>query len=368
MIKKILIGLGVALFVVIAGVVITFMSLSGTPSDADITKEMHDPELQGNYRMHRFVANMMSFEGGAKFVQSSGIDPLIGDTIPGYYNEERFIKSIEGHDIRVRIFKPKNISGKIPAMLYTHGGGYLTGNPESALAIIEDFMETRDIAIIAPAYRLSIEHPFPAGFNDCYETLLWMKNNADELGIYDDHYVIAGRSAGGGMAAAVTLKAFDTKDVNIAFQMPIFPMIDHRQNTKSAQETGAIIWDNESNKHGWYQYLKGLEGKEVPVYASPALRKDFGGLPPAITYVGTLEPFRDETIQYVENLKKAGVPTKFQLFEGAYHGFNNLKPEAAISKKADKFQFDAFAEYYDKYVIPAVEGTNTLETDSIGDM
>lgn len=368
MIKKTIIVLGSLILIILLTLVITFFSLSSTPSDADITKEMHDPELQSNHRIGRFVANMMAFERGVKFIQSSGMDPLVGDTIPGYHNEQRFIKSSEGHEIRVRIFKPKNAKGKLPAMLFTHGGGYLSGNPESALAIIEDFMETRNVAIIAPAYRLSIDHPFPAGFNDCYETLLWMKDNADELGIYDDHYIIAGRSAGGGMAAAVTLKAHDTKDVNIAFQMPIFPMIDHRQNTKSAQETGAIIWDNESNKHGWYQYLKGLEGKEIPAYASPALRKDFSGLPPAITYVGTLEPFRDETINYVEELKKAGVPTKFQLFEGAYHGFNNVQPEAAISKKADKFQFDAFAEYFDKYVVPAVSGTKTMETNSIGDM
>ena len=334
------------LFFLLAGI----FSLASSPKNADITKEMHDPELQSMYFPGRIIASLMSKEWGVNLFNSLSASAATGD-IEGFHSEERYIKSSEGHDIRIRIFKPENVTGKLPAMLYTHGGGYLSGFPEQALKLIQDFMETREVVVVAPAYRLSMDHPFPAGFNDCYETLMWMKENSDELGIYDNNYILAGRSAGGGMAAALALKARDTKDVNIAFQMPLFPMLDHRQNTESAQMTGAIIWDNESNKHGWYQYLKGLTGNEVPAYASPAIAKDFSGLPPTITHVGTIEPFRDETINYIEALKAAGVPTKFKLFEGAYHGFNNLSPETEVGRAGDKFQFDAFAEFYDTYVV-----------------
>lgn len=339
--------------------------MSRAPKHAGITKEMHDPELQSMYSVGRIIANLMSEEWGVNMFNSLSAFGATGD-IEGFHNEERFIKSSEGHEIRVRIFKPFNAPDRLPAMLYVHGGGYLTGFPEQAIALIQDFLETRDIVIVAPAYRLSINHPFPAGYNDCYETLLWMKENSEKLGIYDDNYILAGRSAGGGMVAALTLKARDTKDVNVAFQMPIFPMIDYRQNTESAQMTGAIIWDNKSNKHGWYQYLKGLNGQEVPAYASPAIAEDFSGLPPTITYVGTVEPFRDETINYVEDLKAAGVPTKFKLFEGAYHGFNNLSPDTEIGKAGDKFQFDAFAEYYDLYVTDPLLESTKIELELTG--
>ena len=348
--KKIFLIIATLFFVPIWVVGISLFSMSRTPGNADITMEMHDMELQSMYRIGRVVARLASKEWAIKLFSNLFSSAATGD-IAGFHSEERFIKSSQGHEIRVRIFKPLDAPDRLPAMLYTHGGGYHSGSPEQALAIIQDFMETRDVVVIAPAYRLSIDHPFPAGFNDCYETLLWMDAHAEALGIYEGNFILAGHSAGGGLAAALALKARDTKEVNIAFQMPIFPMLDYRQNTGSAQMTGAIIWDNESNKHGWYHYLKGLEGKEVPVYASPAVAKDFTNLPPTITYVGTLEPFRDETINYVDALTAAGVPTKFKLFEGAYHAFNGFSPDTEIGKAGDKFQFDAFAEFYDKYAV-----------------
>jgi len=349
MIKKILKILGIVLLLIVLTLSITYLTLSRTPKNADIIKEMHDPELQSMYRMGRVYASLLTKEWGVQLINSLS-SSLKGADIEGFDNEERFMKTTEGHTIRVRIFKPENVQGKLPAMLYVHGGGYFSGLPEQDLPLYEGFLKRRDMVIIVPAYRLSIDHPYPAGFNDCYETLLWMKENANELGIYNDNYIIAGLSAGGGMTAALALKARDTKEVQIAFQMPIYPMIDYRQNTESALKTGAIIWDNESNKHGWNQYLKGIEGQDIPAYASPAMTKDFSGLPPTITYVGDLEPFMDETIDYVESLKAAGVPTKFKLFNGAYHAFNSVSPETVIGKKAEKFQFDAFEEYFDLYI------------------
>ncbi|MEN0049815.1 MAG: alpha/beta hydrolase [Bacteroidota bacterium] len=349
MLKRILKFVGIFLLLLVLVVTIAYFTMSRMPKNADITKEMHDTELQSMYSMGRFIAKLMSTERGVRVFNSLTASGATGD-IEGVQSEERFIKSSEGHDIRVRIFRPINADKKLPAMLYSHGGGYLSGYPEQALEIIKDFMEIRDVVVVAPAYRLSIEHPYPAGLNDCYETLLWMKDNATELGIFDDNFILTGRSAGGGMTAALSLKVRDTKAANIAFQLPIFPMLDYRQNTESAQMIGTIIWDNESSKHAWYQYLKGLEeGQEVPAYASPSIAKDFSGLPPTITYVGTLEPFADETINYVDSLKAAGVPVKFELFEGAYHGFTNLSPDTEMGKAGDKFQFEAFGEYYDLY-------------------
>ena len=120
--------------------------------------------------------------------------------------------------------------------------------------------------MVAPDYRKSLEAPYPAGFNDCYDTLLWMKENAEQLGISTDSFMIAGHSAGGGLTTAVTLKARDTQDVKIAFHIPIYPMMDHRQITASVKNMyKAPMWDTNNTKVGWSLYLKDLLAQGKPI-------------------------------------------------------------------------------------------------------
>ncbi len=280
-----------------------------------------------------------------------------GKNIDGLDCAEIYIPSKNGgKNIRVRIYRPKNQTKPLPAMLYNHGGGYMLGTPERGERIIKRFIDTRPCVLVVPDYRLSIKNPYPAGFNDCYDTLLWMKENADELNILSEKFIIAGHSAGGGMTAGLTLKVRETKDVNIAFQMPVYPMIDYKQSTKSATEfTSVPLWNAVTSKLAWDLYLKNVKD-EIPIYASPTLNDDYTDFPPTITFVGELEPLRDETIAYVENLKKFNIPVKFKVFKGAFHSFETVAPDAEISKQANQFQFDAFAEFYDKYVI--AEGDN----------
>lgn len=128
-------------------------------------------------------------------------------------------------------------------------------------------------------------------------------------------------------------------------------MIDHRQTTHSAMNMkGALFWDTESNAFGWKQYLRELEGLKVPVYASPALNDDYTGFPPTISFVGTMEPFYDETVAYMESLEAAGIPTKFRIFEGAFHGFEGMAPETEIGRAGRDFQYGAFEEFFDLFV------------------
>lgn len=320
-----------------------------------VTKDMYDEELQAHYWSGRLLAWLLSKEWGV-YLLSFGDGFSKGAKIKGVHNQERYIPSkseSSDHKIRVRIFRRENSKGKIPAVLYLHGGGYFLGNPELSLKFYEDVLNRRDVAIIAPAYRLSIKHPYPAGFNDCYDTLLWMKENADELNIRQDKFIVAGHSAGGGLTAAVTLKARDTGDCKIAFQMPFYPGIDHRMITESSQNMqGAAVLDTAAKKHGWAQYLKGLfaQGLEVPTYASAALNENYTDFPPTISFIGDLEPMKDETIAYMESLKRAGIPTKFRLFKGAFHGFDDIAPETKIAKEAIAYELEAFEEYFDLYM------------------
>ena len=158
--------------------------------------------------------------------------------------------------------------------------------------VLERFINTRPCVVVAPDYRKAYTEPFPAGFNDCYETLLWATNNAEQLGARCDRVMVAGHSAGGGLTAAVTLKARDSGTADIAFQMPIYPMIDDQQPTDASREMQVPVWSSLTNKVGWGAYLRNCIDA---VLTFPLMQH-----PPEIVIIrisrpplplGTLEPF-----------------------------------------------------------------------------
>jgi len=269
--------------------------------------------------------------------------------------EERFLPTGDGEaEIRVKIYRPASQSGELPAMLYTHGGGYVTGSPDVFDGLLAKFIERRPCVIVAPAYRNALVKPYPAALDDCYGTLLWMRDNAGELGIDARRFMIAGHSAGGGLTAAVTLKARDTKDVKIAFQMPLYPMIDDRQPTDPARYIDTPGWDTKANAFGWRSYLKDLHQRnaEIPAYAAPARNTDYSGFPPTITFVGEYEPFYWETVEYVDRLKAEGIDVAFKVYERCIHGPEmNASPDSPLGRDGIAFTYDNYADFYDKYVV-----------------
>lgn len=314
------------------------------------TKKDFDTELQPYYRSAKIISDLVVRKWGLSLT-SSLFKLARFSKIKGLKSEVRSIKSTHGgRDIRLKIYRP-DTDAKLPAVLYIHGGGYLIGVPEVSNGTMEEYIKRRPCVIVAPDYRKALEQPYPAALDDCYDTLLWMKQNAEALNIHAEKFAIAGNSAGGGLTAAVSLKACDTKDVEIAFQIPLYPMIDHRQTTESAKAMAKGIpgWNAMTNAIGWGHYLKKVSD-DVPVYASPSLGTKHSHLPPTITFVGGLDPFKDETINYVQALKDAGVPVKFELYEKAFHGFEILASNAAVSQRANRFHFEAWEEYFDRYL------------------
>lgn len=266
-------------------------------------------------------------------------------------SEQRLVPSTTGgHEIRVMIYRPSERDGDLPGFLYLHGGAYRSGRPEMYSALIKAFIDTRPCAVFAPAYRLSPEAPFPAGFDDCYDTLLWMRDHAETLGIRSDQLIVGGHSAGGGMTAAITLRARDTADVDVALQLPLYPMLDDRQETTSSR-FNAPLYGAEQNADAWDLYLRGLHAaaQPVPAYAAAARATDHAGLPPTVTFVGGIDPFRDETIAYVDALRAEGIPVAFTVFDGCFHGFDFFQ-NTDIARQATRFAFDSYAAFYDQYV------------------
>jgi len=313
-----------------------------------VTRDMIDKDLRGRYAAGRIMAGLFHTRWFSPLVLHFARAVSRGKNIRGLVCQELHVPSRNGGPpIRVRLYRPTAAAQPLPIMLYLHGGGYVHGVPEHFGSSIKDFIETQPCIVVAPDYRKAVESPYPAAFDDCYDTVLWIRDNAASIGGRTDRFIVAGHSAGGGLAAAVSLKATDTGDAKIAFQMPLYPMIDDRQTSASVIGNDAPVWDEEANKLAWALYLDGV--KEVTPYAAAARCTDYTKLPPTITYVGSVELFRDETTTYVENLRRANVPVEFEVFDGAFHGFDVMVPNAPISKRANQFLLENFQKFAQRY-------------------
>jgi acetyl esterase/lipase len=191
-------------------------------------------------------------------------------------------------------------------------------------------------------YRLAPEHPYPAGVNDCYEGLRWVAANAASLDIDPKRLVIAGSSAGGGLAAAVALMCRDRGGPSLAGQVLMCPMLDDRQQTPSSPEAVPNgLWDPQSNQTGWIALLGEARGTvDVSPYAAPARASDLTNLPPAFIDVGAAEVFRDEDVDYAVRIWQAGGEAELHVWPGGYHSFDVLVPDAPVSRAARAARVD----------------------------
>lgn len=308
-----------------------------------VTKDMIHPELKTMAK----IGKMMNASPSPKSMARSA--KMIKRMMKGrcwskkLKYQQLYIDRADRSKLRLCIYSSKEPKNEVPGLLWLHGGGYAKGVPEQDEGFIKRFVEASGCIVVAPDYRTSLEAPYPAALNDCYAALLWLKEHGKEYGMRDDQIMVGGDSAGGGLTAAITLYARDKGEVAIAFQMPLYPMIDDRMNTASATDNDAPLWDSRSNDVGWRLYLGDLFGTEdVPLYAAPARNTDFSGLPPAVSFVGSVEPFCDETVIYMERLKEQGISVKFKVFEGAFHAFDILSRKSSLGKEATAFLMEGF--------------------------
>ena len=255
-----------------------------------------------------------------------------------------FLDRVDGTKLKVRIFSPKKSrSEKTPGMLWIHGGGYCMGSPEQDIWTIREFILENGCTVVAPCYTLATEKPYPAALDDCYQALLWLRDNSADLNVRPNQIFVAGSSAGGGLTAALCIYARDKKEVSVAYQMPLYPMLDDRMITASSQNNDGPIWNTKSNSNAWKLYLRDLyQTDNVPVYAAPGRLEDFSDLPPAFTFVGDIEPFYNETVDYMEKMKSAGIPADYKVYHGAYHGFDVLCWFSKPSRDAHRIMLENY--------------------------
>lgn len=236
-------------------------------------------------------------------------------------------------DVVVRVHRPRGVEGVLPAVYAIHGGGYVLGTYEMEDVRFDQWCPRLGIVGVSVEYRLAPETPYPGPLEDCYTGLAWLFEHADELGVDPARIGISGASAGGGLAAGLALLARDRQELDLAFQLLVYPMIDDRQVTPSSS-WDVPIWSPANNTFGWRSYLGPLYGTDgIPAYAAATRASELAGLPPAFVCVGTMDGFCDEDIDYAQRLNQAGVPTELHVYPGAPHGFDGFAPTAALSRR-----------------------------------
>lgn len=249
----------------------------------------------------------------------------------------------------ILILKPKKTRENVPGILWIHGGGYMLGMKEMVyMGRAVNLVRRYGAVVISPGYRLSWQKPYPAALVDCYRALLFMQRHARKLGIRKDQLMVGGESAGGGLCAAVCMKARDRGEVNVAYQMPLYPMLSN-VDTESSRDNHGRVWNTTKNHIGWKLYLRKEAGAEVSPYASPIWQKDYSGLPPAYTFVGDGEPFYAETSMYIDRLKAAGIPAAMDIYHTDMHAFDMMRPDDAISRRAAEVFEEHFAYAMEHY-------------------
>jgi acetyl esterase len=215
----------------------------------------------------------------------------------------------------VRIYRPKGLDGDLPALLHIHGGGFCLGSAEIDHPQSVGLADELQAVVATVDYRLAPEYPYPAGVDDCYAALELL---AGWDGVDPTRIAVQGQSAGGALAAAVTLLARDRGGPAICFQVLEIPVLDDRCDTPSMLAHEATpLWSRPQAQASWRHYLGGAEADQ---YAAPARAADLSGLPPAYVLTCELDPLRDEGIRYAARLLESGVSVELHSYAGAFHG------------------------------------------------
>jgi len=250
--------------------------------------------------------------------------------------EDREIPGPNG-PIPVRIYWPDTATPDQPRplLIFYHGGGFALGDIETHDSVTRYLCEKAGAIVISVGYRLAPENPFPAGVEDCYATLMWVSENAGNLGGDGMRIALAGDSAGGNMTAAVCLMARERTGPHISLQLLLYPCVD------MVLETSYTSYE----KFGGGEYFLGLEDMQwirgmyfrdsedaKDFRASPLLYPDLSNLPPAFIMTAGYDPLRDQGKHYADRLNEADVAVEYQCFEGAIHGFLNFAGVLDIGK------------------------------------
>ena len=250
--------------------------------------------------------------------------------------EEHDAETADGHRLAITLLRPRRHAGPRPGLCYFHGGGMVAGDRWTGLSQVLDYVEQLGIVVASAEYRLAPEHPYPQPLDDCFAALQWLDSMRTQLALDDGGLILAGTSAGGGLAAGVAVRVAERGGPRLSDLVLSAPMLDDRARfPSSVMLDGSAPWDRHSNRTGWQALLgKTADGHEPPAEAAPARASDLSGLPPLFVDVGSIETFRDEAIDFATRAAQDGIAVELHVWGGAFHGFESLAPDSAVAKDA----------------------------------
>ncbi|GAB4140674.1 MAG: alpha/beta hydrolase [Sphingomonadales bacterium] len=250
--------------------------------------------------------------------QAPEIDRVDAFDIPG-----------RGGPVPVRVYYPlERPAAPLPLVLFFHGGSWIYGDLDCFDNMMRSICAGSGAVMVSVGYRLAPEHPFPAGLDDCHDALVWAARSAAQLGIDPARIAVMGDSAGGNLAAAVTLRARDDGGPAIARQILLYPAMDadgteNRYPSRRALGNGehmislaGIVWA--------FDLYLGKDGDRTSPLVAPIQADEVGGLPPAFIMTAGFDPLRDEARAYADRLLAAGVAVDYHCYETTIHGFLSM--------------------------------------------
>ncbi|MEU6237023.1 alpha/beta hydrolase [Kitasatospora sp. NPDC047058] len=257
-----------------------------------------------------------------------------------------------GGDLALRLYRPAPPADApggpadraLPGLLYLFGGGWTLGSPDTSDAICRRLTNAVGCVTASVGYRLAPEHPFPAAVHDCHAAARWLAAHAGRLGIDPDRLAVGGDSAGGNLAAALTLLARDEGGPALRHQLLVYPNTDHRADTGSLREhDDPLLFNRRSVAWYWGHYLADPADGDHP-HASPLRAPSLAGLPPATVITAEYDPLRDEGERYAEALRAAGVPVGARRYAGMPHGFFAMTGVLDAATEAQRYAAERLRE------------------------
>lgn len=251
------------------------------------------------------------------------------DPAPNIDSVKHLVETTDG-STDVYVYQPGG-PNRSRALLWFHGGGYVMGSGDDPLGKL--LAADVGCTVVSVDYRLAPEHPYPAATEDGFAALKWLRKEAVSLGVDENKIAIGGASAGGGLAAGMTLLNRDSCEPMPIFQLLMYPMLDNLHDTESGRIAAYPIWSLETSLNAWAMYLDGRPGVHASPYASPSRANELSGLPPTYLCVGEVDLFRDENIAFMHKLIADGSPGEYEVYPGVYHGAEFQYPDANISRR-----------------------------------
>jgi acetyl esterase len=262
-----------------------------------------------------------------------GLKVVIGRPHPGVFITAKTATGADGAQLPIRVYRPADIVSSaepLPLVVNFHGGGFVSGDPQQSEWWCSSIAYEARVVVVSVDYRLAPENPFPTPGEDCYAATRWAVERAADLGADGSRLAVMGDSAGGNLAAVVSLMARDRGGPDIAFQLLIYPVVDFVNSYASEDENEFAPILGKADLHANAVYCPGSEGEP---YASPLLA-NHDRLPPALIQTAQHDPLRDQGAAYAAALRSAGVEVRLTNYVDAVHGYISIPGVVPAARQA----------------------------------